>query len=415
MAERAPITRRRKGRAVRDRVVGLRRVRAGDLAEHPLNWRTHPDKQRRAVRALLGEIGYADALLARETDDGVLQIIDGHLRASLDPDQLVPVLVLDLDEEEAEKLLLTLDPLAALAEADPRPLAELLARTDSSSAAVRDLLQDLARSAHLPISTGLTHPDEIPDIPKDPRSVAGDLWELGAHRILCGDATDPASYQRLLDKNLPELLWTDPPYGVGYVGKTRRALTVSNDDPADLAALLARSFAAIDAALAPGAALYVCHPAGSELLTFLEAFANVGWPIRQTLVWVKDRMVLGHSDYHYRHEGIAYGCKPGSVRGRGRGGWYGGDAEDSVFEIARPSVSRDHPTMKPVELIRRCLRNSAARDGIVLDPFLGSGSTLIAAEEMGCRCAGIELDPRYADVAIRRWEAFTGRKARRRR
>ncbi len=165
---------------------------------------------------------------------------------------------------------------------------------------------------------------------------------------------------------------------------------------------------------APGAAIYVCHPAGPLQLEFLHAFVAQGWQLRQCLVWVKDHMVLGHADYQWRHEPIAFGYAPGpGRRGRGGAGWYGGNDQGSVMEVPRPASSAEHPTMKPVELIRRCLANSAPPDGVVLDPFAGSGSTLMACEMDGLQGRGMELDPRYCDVIIRRYEELTGQKAER--
>jgi DNA modification methylase len=396
---------------VRDRVVGLRRVRAADLLEHPRNWRRHPERQRRILADVLEEIGYADALLAREVDGG-LQLLDGHLRRSLTPDQEVPVLVVDLTDEEADELLALLDPLAALAEPDPDRVVALHASVQSSSRAVRELLAGILAGLPPPEARGLTDPDEIPGVPEVPRTKLGDLWILGPHRLLCADATDPEALARLMDGERADLLWTDPPYGVNYVGKTKDALRIANDEPGGLRLLLERAFAEADQALRPGAAVYVAHPAGPASLTFGEAFSARGWSLRQTLVWVKDLMVLGHGDYHYRHEPILYGWKPAPGRwGRGAAGWYGGNVETSVFEIPRPRASRDHPTAKPVELVRRCLANSSVRGEAVLDPFLGSGTTLIASHELGRRLFGVELDPRYVDVAVSRWEAFSGHKA----
>ncbi|MGH2660717.1 MAG: DNA modification methylase [Actinomycetota bacterium] len=389
-------------------------MRAGDLAPNPANWRRHPDRQRRALRALLREVGYADALLARQADDGSLVLFDGHLRGSLDPDQIVPVLVTDLSEAEAETLLATLDPLAGLAEPDSLALEPLLARVQTSSAAVRELLEDLARSARLPLRVGLTDPEEIPPVPAAPRTRAGDLWALGPHRVLCADATDRSALEHVLEGGRADMLLTDPPYGVQYTGKTRRALRIANDDREAITSLLRASFGAADAVLRPGAAIYICHPAGASSVVFASAFLEVGWELRQSLVWVKDVMVLGHGDFHYRHEPILYGCKPGAGRwGRGHQGWYGGNAETSVLEFPRPRASREHPTAKPVELVRRLLQNSSMKDDLILDPFLGSGTTLIAAEELARRCVGIEIDRAYVDVAVARWEAFTGTKARR--
>ncbi|MDP9201130.1 MAG: DNA modification methylase [Gemmatimonadota bacterium] len=398
---------------VRDRIVEFRRVRAGDLAPNPANWRRHPERQRRALRALLREVGYADALLARLAPGGTLVLFDGHLRQSLDPDQVVPVIVTDLTEAEAEKLLLTLDPLAGLAVADPAVLGDLLDRVETSSSAVRALLDDLARKARLPLRLGLTDPEDIPPLTRTPRARLGDVWELGEHRIACADATDSLAF--VMQGSSADVLWTDPPYGVGYVGKTKKALRIANDDAEGLRSLVDRAFAATDVVLRPGAATYIAHPAGRLSVTFAEAFLDAGWELRQTLIWVKDQMVLGHGDYHYRHEPILYGRKPGTGRwGRGHDGWYGGNAETSIFEVPRPRASRDHPTAKPVALVRRCLQNSSTSGDLVLDPFLGSGSTLIAAEQDGRRCVGIELDPCYVDVAVARWEAFTGERARRR-
>jgi DNA modification methylase len=397
----------------RNRIIELRWVRAGDLAANPKNWRRHPERQRRALRALLGEIGYADALIARE-EHGSLQLLDGHLRRELDPEQQVPVLVTDLTVEEGDKLLLTLDPIAGLAVADPGPLADLLASVTSQSAAVQELLASVAASAKLAFVRGLTDPDEVPPLPAKPRTKRGDVWRLGAHRIVCGDATDGEDFERLMAGARAEVMWTDPPYGVDYVGKTPQAMRIAGDAGAGLADLLRSSFAAIDEVLAPGAALYVAHPAGPQSVVFANAFLAQGWQLRQILVWVKDVLVLGHSDYHFRHEPLLYGCKRGAGRwGRGHNGWHGGNAETSVFEIARPRASREHPVTKPCELVRRCLMNSSPAGAAVLDPFLGSGTTLLACEGIGRRCFGLELDPRYADVAITRWERFTGRTAER--
>ena len=396
---------------VRDRVVGLVRVRAGDLVPNPANWRRHPDHQRAALRALLGQIGYADALLARR-DGERLVLIDGHLRRGLDPEQVVPVLVLDLDEQESELLLATLDPLASLATPEPEALASLLERVQTSSAAVADLLASLARGAGLPMLGLRQDPDHVPEAP-EPRTRPGDLWVLGRHRLLCSDATVPENLARLMGRERADVLWTDPPYGVDYVGKTARALTIAGDRRESLRELLEGAFAAAADVLAPGAAIYVCHPAGPLQLEFLRAFVGQGWQLRQTLVWVKDQMVLGHADYHYRHEPIAFGYAQGPGR-RGRGGrrWYGGNDQDSVLEVPRPAASREHPTMKPVELIRRCLANSSPPRGIVLDPFSGSGSTLVACELLGLDGRGVELDPRYCDVIIRRYDELTGQEAR---
>jgi DNA modification methylase len=208
-----------------------------------------------------------------------------------------------------------------------------------------------------------------------------------------------------------QLLLTDAPYGVGYSGKTPLGLRMKNDDEGGLPELLGAAFAAIDPVLAAGAAIYLFHPAGPSSVSFTDAVGLVGWEIRQGLVWVKNSLVLGHGDYHYRHEPILYAGKPGKPLARGRAGWYGGNAETSVLEVPRPKANRDHPTAKPVELVSRLMANSSTFHDVVLDPFLGSGSTLVAAERLSRRLYGVEIDPVYLAVSIARWEAFTGQGA----
>jgi DNA modification methylase len=319
---------------------------------------------------------------------------------------------LDVTEAEAELLLSTLDPLAALARPDAPTLAALLERFRTSNEAVADLLEGLARSAGLPLSGLVADPDEVPDTPP-PRTSPGDVWRLGHHVLACVDATQEGSLAALVEDGADALV-TDPPYGVGYAGKTPRRLTISGDDARALRTLLAGAFAKVGRALKPGAPLYVFAPAGPGYATFMEAFAAQGWEIRQGLAWMKDSAVIGRGDYHYMHEPILFGYAPGPHRrGRGRGGWYGGNNQTSVLQVPRPKRSAEHPTMKPVELLRRLISNSTRRGQTVLDPFVGSGSTLIACESLERRCIATEISPEYCDVVLARFEALTGTPARR--
>ncbi len=394
--------------AINDRIVELRRVAASELLNNPKNWRRHPAAQRAALAQLVQEIGWADVCLARGTPEGLV-LIDGHLRRDLGADEVIPVLVLDVTEAEADTLLASVDPLAGMAVADEAALCRLVDAAQLTEE-LRDELQRRYLRGLWPIGTH----EEIPPLPATLRMAPGELWALGGHRLLCGDATRAGDLTRLMEGEPGDVLWTDPPYGVGYVGKTADALTIANDAEGDLPGLLQAAFGAADSVLRPGAALYVCHPAGPGSVVFSQAFLQAGWRLHQTLVWTKDRAVLGHGDYHYRHEPILYGYKPGrGRRGRGHGGWYGGNDQDSVFEIDRPAASREHPTAKPVELVARCLENSSRTGGVVLDPFAGSGSTLVAAERLGRRARAVEIDPVYCDVILRRWEAVSGREAKR--
>jgi DNA modification methylase len=258
---------------------------------------------------------------------------------------------------------------------------------------------------------GKTDPDAAPDVPAEPVTQLGDLWLLGPHRLLCGDATDMAAVEAMLDGDRCDCMWTDPPYGVEYVGKTKHALTIQNDGSADLPELLAGAFAVATAALKCGAALYVAHPAGALHKAFLEAFFGAGWKFHQGLIWVKEAMVLGHSDYHFRHEPIMYGYTPAEGRrGRGGEGWYGDHTQTSVFVFPKPSRSDQHPTMKPVALVAAMLSNSTPAGGLVYEPFAGSGSTVIAAHQTGREARAVELDPAYCDVICRRFQEHTGMK-----
>jgi DNA modification methylase len=208
-------------------------------------------------------------------------------------------------------------------------------------------------------------------------------------------------------------MWTDPPYGVDYVGKTADAMTIQNDGADSSVVLGAMRMAS--SALRPSAPFYIAHPAGPRASVFARIVEEVGWRVHQQLVWVKDSMVLGHSDYHYQHEPILYGYTSGDGRpGRGNhvgSKWYGDNAQVSVLAVDRPKRNADHPTSKPVELVRRCIRNSTRLADVVYDPFLGSGTTLIACETEGRRCFGLEIEPKYVDVIVARWEKISGGEA----
>ena len=328
----------------------------------------------------------------------------------------VPALVEDVSDRLARERALRDN--AQWGEWEEDELASLLARLGSEESNLDILgfdernLQKLLDSIECPPALG--DPDDLPALPDEPETRAGDLWLLGPHRLLCGDATSAGDVATVMADEQAVCLWTDPPYGVEYEGGTKRKLTLRNDSAEGLSRLLEDSFAALDAVLASGAAVYIAHPAGALSVTFGSRFIAQGWRLHQTLVWIKDSLVIGHSDYHYRHEPVLFGYKAAQGRrGRGSGGWYGGNDCSSVFEVPRPKASPDHPTSKPVALVEAMVKNSSRSRDIVLDGFLGSGSTLIACERAGRRCFGLEIDPRYVDVAVRRWEAYTGQKAER--
>jgi site-specific DNA-methyltransferase (adenine-specific) len=308
------------------------------------------------------------------------------------------VYLISVSEAQARRIALADNRTSDLAGYDEgelaRLLAELAAEDPEGLVGTGFSQADLGALLDAAGAAGVLEDGEAPPLPAVPRTRVGELIALGQHRLLCGDARDPGVHERLLAGEQAGLLVTDPPYGVSYRGKTPQRLALQNDAAGELEGLLAAVFAAVDPRLAPAAALYVFHPAGAHARLFWEAFLAQGWLVRQGLVWVKDALVLGHADYHYRHEPILYGFKPGSGRlGRGGSGWNGDSKQTSVFELPRPRASREHPTMKPVELLGGFIRNSSLRGELVLDPFAGSGSTLLACEQLGRRARLVELDP----------------------
>lgn len=242
---------------------------------------------------------------------------------------------------------------------------------------------------------------------KDTVSKLGDLWRLGEHLLLCGDATKQEDVERLMKGCVADMVFTDPPYNVDYTGKTEDALKIENDkmDNDTFLQFLRDSFLNVCGATKEGGAIYVCH-ADSEGENFRKALSSSGWLFKQCIVWVKNTIVLGRQDYQWQHEPILYGWREGASHY-----WNGGRDQSTVWNIDKPNRSGEHPTMKPIELCAKAIKNSSPRGGIVLDTFGGSGSTLIACEKIGRVCRTMELDPKYCDVIVHRWEQFTGEKA----
>lgn len=239
---------------------------------------------------------------------------------------------------------------------------------------------------------------------KNPLTRPGDIWLLGRHRLLCGDATKAEDVRWLVDGKLCNMVFTDPPYNVSYVGKTADSLKIQNDSMADgdFYKFLLQSYTNMLEAVAPGGAIYVCH-ADTEGLNFRKAMVDAGWLLKQCLVWVKNSMVLGRQDYHWQHEPILYGWRPGAAHT-----WNSDRKQTTIWAFDRPSRSSDHPTMKPVGIPANAIQNSSKAGDIILDLFGGSGSTLIAAEQTGRICYTSEIDPLYADVIVTRYIAQVG-------
>ena len=235
----------------------------------------------------------------------------------------------------------------------------------------------------------------------------GDLWQLGRHRLLCGDSTNQEDIERLMGGELADLWLTDPPYNVGYEGKTDDKLTIKNDSTSDAAFkdFLVKCYAAANASMKKGAAFYIWH-ADIEGYNFRSACQEIGWKVRECLIWVKNSMVMGRQDYQWQHEPCLYGWKEGASHN-----WYSDRKQTTILSYAKPTRNGEHPTMKPVPLFAYLMCNSSRPGDIVLDSFGGSGTTMIAAEQMGRSARLMELDPHYCDVIIARWEKLTGNKA----
>ncbi|HEX4613170.1 MAG TPA: DNA methyltransferase [Urbifossiella sp.] len=401
---------------IRDRVRELRRVRGRDLAPNPKNWRTHPPEQLDALRGVLAEVGFAGAALAYELPDGSLRLIDGHARAETAPDAEIPVLVLDVTEAEADVLLATFDPLGAMAGADASKLDALLRDVRTSNDAIAGMLQGLAEEAgcewgqtETAVAGGGGDEFEASPEPDGPtRTADGDLWVIGGrHRLLVGDCTDPTGVARLLAGASPFLMVTDPPYGVDYdpdwrneaadAGHlsyaARRTGQVANDGRADWTAAYR---------LFPGAVAYVWH-AGRHAGTVAAGLAEAGLAVRSQIVWRKPTFAISRGHYHWQHEPCWYAARDGeSAR------WCGDRTQSTVWDISNrvnDEDRNDHGTQKPLECMARPIRNHGGEGDLVYDPFLGSGTTLVAAHRLGRACYGCELEPKYADVILNRAEA----------
>lgn len=245
------------------------------------------------------------------------------------------------------------------------------------------------------------------ELPEEPRAKLGDIYQLGNHRLMCGDSTSITDVEKLMGGDLADMLLTDPPYNVDYEGKTKDKLKIENDkmDNDNFRQFLIDAFSNADMVMKAGAVFYIWH-ADSEGYNFRGACFDVGWKVRQCLIWNKNSMVMGRQDYHWKHEPCLYGWKDGAGHL-----WASDRKQTTVISFDRPTRNDLHPTMKPVPLFDYQIKNNTKGEDIVLDLFGGSGTTIMACEQNERRAYTMEFDPRYVDVIINRWEQFTGRKA----
>jgi DNA modification methylase len=376
------------------------------LIPYARNARTHSEEQVAQVAASITEFGWTNPILVG--GDGV--IIAGHARL-LAARKLrlreVPVIVLDhLSETQRRALVLADNRLALSAGWDEEMLRvelESLKEESFDLDIVGFTAEELEAILAGPEETrdGLTDEDAVPDEQEAVVSAAGDMWVMGEHRLLCGDSTQMEAVEKVLAGGLADMVFTDPPYSVSYTGKTARKLTIQNDDLGAGFEQFLRDACVNIMAVTKGA-IYICM-SSSEIHTLQRVFREAGGHWSTFIVWAKNAFTMGRSDYQRQYEPILYGWREGTDHF-----WCGARDQGDVWFIKKPHVNDLHPTMKPVELVERAIRNSSKGRDTILDPFGGSGTTLIACERANRQARLIELDPRYCDVAVTRWQRWSG-------
>lgn len=404
----------------RNRIARIESIKAGQLIPNPMNHRKHPTAQRDALLGVLGEVGNCDVLRAVETPAG-LMLVDGHLRSELMPSDDVQVAVLDLNEDEVKKVLLTFDALAAMAEVDDAKLDALMREVSTGSEALAAMITDMSDLMSEPTAKEIVE-DEVPEPPADPVTKPGDLWLLGDHRLLCGDSTDVECVKRLMNGDRAALMNTDPPYGVSYANDDRpnpgvAKPRVANDGLTDeaLQSFLESCFrAAVEVALANNAAWYMWHAHLTQGYFAAAAAAAANVVLHRQIIWVKPVLLLGRGQYHWKHEP----CFMGWVKGNQPPDYGEGNGErtqTTVWEVGTVTQAErrefNHATPKPVALFAIPIIKHTIKGEICYEPFSGSGPQFIAAEQLGRKCYGMEISPQYCDVIVKRWENLTGKQA----
>ena len=375
-------------------------LKIGDVKPYENNPRVN-DGAVDSLAEIIQKLGFRNPILVNK--DHV--IIEGHTRweacKKLGMESIPCIVEDDLTEEQEKALRIADNKVAEIAEWDEEKLkVEMKWLKDAGFDLALLTFHDDELDAILggdALEVGQTESNAVPEVPEVADSKSGEVYVLGPHRLLCGDATKAEDVKRLVESESVDLWLTDPPYNVAYEGSN--GLTIQNDSMEDtkFREFLRSAFGNAEKALKPGAPFYIFH-ADSEGYNFRGACHDIGLRVRQCLVWKKNALVLGRQDYQWIHEPCLYGWKEGAGHT-----WYGDRSQTTVMEYGKPKKNDVHPTMKPVEMLVYLLRNSSQRGNVVLDTFGGSGSTLIACEESGRICRTMELDPKYCDVIRRRW------------
>lgn len=380
------------------------------------NAKLHPQQQIEQIKKSIELMGFDDPIAVWKNNE----IIEGHGRL-LAAQQLgiseVPIIRLDdLTDEQRRAYALIHNKLTMNSGFDTEILNVELAHIgeiDMESFDFQiepldfDNLGSLEDGEESSIPSEVVEDDYEEELPEEPTAKHGDIFLLGRHRLMCGDSTKIEDVKRLVDGAEIDILVTDPPYNVEYEGKTKDRLTIKNDSMEDSAfrRFLRDAFSSADAVLKPGGVFYIWH-ADSEGYNFRGACKDIDWQVRQCLIWVKSVLVMGRQDYQWKHEPCLYGWKSGAGHF-----WASDRKQTTTLNFDKPVRSEIHPTMKPIALFDYLIKNSSKVGENVLDLFNGSGTTIMACEQNGRNAFCMELDPRYVDAAVNRWEQFTGKKA----
>lgn len=389
-------------------------IKIDELKEYGKNARTHTAEQVAQVAASIKEFGFTNPVLIDESNE----IIAGHGRTasarSIGMTEVPAIRLEGLTDAQKRALRIADNKLALNSGWDNDLLSEELEalkfedfNIDVVGFSSEELDELLTEATQTMTDTQIAE-DTAPEVDAVENMVQpGDVWQLGKHRLMCGDSTSVEDVRTLMDDDNADMWLTDPPYNMAYEGKTADKLRIKNDNMSDDAfyQLLARSYKAADAVLKPGGAFYIWH-AGLEGYNFHKAAIDAGWKVRQCLIWEKNAIALGRQDYQWKHEPCLYGWKDGASHH-----WYSDRKQTTILNFDKPCKNAEHPTMKPVALFAYLIENSSQPGDVVLDSFGGSGTTLIACEQLGRRCNMMELDPRYCSVIIARYEQLTGEKA----
>jgi len=380
------------------------------LIPYARNARTHSEAQIAQIAASIREWGWTTPILV--DDNGTVLAGHGRLAAARQLQMTeVPVIVASgWSDAKRRAYVLADNKLALNAGWDDELLTLELGELgdlgfDLQLIGFND--EEIKALQPVEVNEGLTDPDEVPEPPPEPITKPGDVWVMGKHRLMCGDSTSTDHLAQLTQGNLVDMWLTDPPYNVAYEGGTKEKLKIKNDEMGDeqFRQFLLDAYTAADTVMKPGAVFYIWH-ADSEGYNFRGAAKDAGWTVRQCLIWKKSSIVMGRQDYHWKHEPCLYGWKDGAGHL-----WAADRKQTTILEFDRPSRNGEHPTMKPVALFEYQMLNNTKGGDLVLDSFGGSGTTLIAAEKNGRVACLMELDPKYCDVIVKRWENFTGNKA----